>query len=155
MERLINRERSGRHKDGIAVGHRTGDAFGGDVTARPTAILDHHRLPKSFGELLGHDPAYAIGNSTGGESNHRRDITVRIGLSVDRLGRQYGKRKRHYQGISQYLTSRHQFPPMLSQPQIGVFHRHAKLTRTHTTRLSLALAIRDGHFTSARRFSAY
>ncbi len=69
-----------RREQGVAIGVRTVDRFGADVSGRTGAVLDDHRLPPFARQPVRDQPRNGIGSASGGKRNNDFDSAVGIDL---------------------------------------------------------------------------
>ena len=71
-----------RHEDGVAVGRRLGDEFGGERTATAAAVFRHERLARALREALGEHAAEHIGAAAGRRRDHKPHGPIGIRLRM-------------------------------------------------------------------------
>ncbi len=85
----IDRMRSRREEQRVAVGRRLRDRLGRDRSAAAAALVDDHRLAPDLGDLLPDHPREGIRPGTDDKADRFRGIVLRRGVSRgDRRERQ-------------------------------------------------------------------
>ena len=85
VELVVERRRVGggwrvEKQEGVAVGRRAHDRFGGQVAARARPVLDEERLPEPFRQRLREQAPRDVDPAAGRESDDDADRPCRIGL---------------------------------------------------------------------------